>query len=128
MIFTWFDNPRLRPRIQANQAWGFHYPSLSRLQMLTRLLRCQWTLQQEIIFNLLTQVYPNTYNLSRIKITNEFSLSHNVFDYKWMRNVWIKEIKTSLKLNNGYMLSSKLSDSSWIYSCLNLIESFYNWR
>ena len=31
-------------------------------------------LQQEIIPNLLTQVYPNTYNLSRINITNEFSL------------------------------------------------------
>lgn len=36
-------------------------------------------LQQKIILNLLTQVYPNTYNLSRIKITNEFSLTQCVW-------------------------------------------------
>ena len=31
--------------------------------------------QQEIIPNLLTQVYPNTYNHSKQKITNCFSLT-----------------------------------------------------
>ena len=44
MIFMWFGNPHLRPRLQANQAQGFHYPSLPRLQVLYNwLLRCQQT-------------------------------------------------------------------------------------
>ena len=34
-IFTWFGNLHLRPHLQADQAWRFHYPSLPRLQMLT---------------------------------------------------------------------------------------------
>ena len=41
MIFTWFGNPRLRP---SSPAWGFHFPSLPRLQVLYNWLpRCQWT-------------------------------------------------------------------------------------
>ena len=34
-IFTWFGNPRLRLCLQANQAQGFHYSNLPRLQVLT---------------------------------------------------------------------------------------------
>ena len=54
-------------------------------------------------------------------------LSHNVFDYKWMLNVWIKETKTSSKLNNNFMLNSKFNDNFWIYLCLNWIELIYSW-
>ena len=31
----WFGNPCLRPRLQANQAQGFHYPSLPKFQGFT---------------------------------------------------------------------------------------------
>ena len=31
----WFGNPHLRPRLQVHRAWGFHYPNLPSLQMLT---------------------------------------------------------------------------------------------
>ena len=77
----------------SSSAWGFHYPSLSKASTITIDFQgVNGPLQQEIIHNLLTQVYPNTYNLSRINITkmitNE-SLSHNVFDLKWKLNVWM---------------------------------------
>ena len=39
-------------------------------------------------------------------------LSHNVYSYKWKLKVWINETKTSLKLNNGCILSSKLNNNS----------------
>ena len=45
-----------------------------------------------------------------------------------MLNVWIKETMTSLKHNNGYMLSSKFNHNSYIYIYLNLIKLLYSWR
>ena len=38
----------------------------------------------------------------------------------------LKKHKTSLKPNIGCMLSSKLSDNSWINFYLNLIKLFYS--
>ena len=105
-IFTWFGNPCLRPRLQAHRDWGFHYPSLSRLQALTIDFQgVNGPLQQEIILNLLTQVYPNTYDHSMIKIINEFSLTQCVWlqMYAQYVNKWIKnEFKTQ------WMLYSRL--------------------
>ena len=64
-IFTWFGNRRLCSRLQAHRAWRFHYPNLPRLQTFTIDFQgVNEPLQQEIISNLLTQDYPNTYNLS----------------------------------------------------------------
>ena len=54
-------------------------------------------------------------------------LSHNVYGYKWKFKVWINETKTSLNLNSGCILSSKLNYKCWISFCLNLIEPFYSW-
>ena len=54
-------------------------------------------------------------------------LSHNVYGYKWKLKVWINETKTSLNLNNGCILSSKLNYKYWISFCLNLIDPFYSW-
>ena len=54
----------------------FHYPNLPRLQMFTIDFQgVNGPSQQEIIPNFLTQVYPNTYNHSKQKITNLFCLS-----------------------------------------------------
>ena len=49
-IFTWFGNICLRPHLQANQTWGFHYASLLRFQVLTIDFQgVDRPLQQEII-------------------------------------------------------------------------------
>ena len=34
-FFTWFGKPCLRLRLHAIQAWGFHYPSLSKASTIT---------------------------------------------------------------------------------------------
>ena len=65
-------------------------------------------LQQEIIPNLLTQVYPNTYNHSH-KDYNFFFLSLKVYDYKSMPNVWINEARMCLKLYKDCILEYKLN-------------------
>ena len=60
MIFTWFSYPRLRPRLQANRARGFHYPNLPSLQMFTIDFQgVNEPLQQEIISPISSpQVFP----------------------------------------------------------------------
>ena len=70
-IFTWFGYPRLRPHLQAHLVWGFHYPSLPRLQMFTIDFQgVNEPLQQEIISLISSpQVFP--------------TLAHSQFDKKW---------------------------------------------
>ena len=81
MIFMWFGNPRLRPCLQAHRAWGFHYPSLPRFQTLTiDFQSVNEPLQQEIIPNLLFQVYPNIYNLLIWFYKNDYkTFSHTMY-------------------------------------------------
>ena len=76
MIFTWFGNPRLRPRLQAHPAWGFHYPNLPSLQVLYNWLpMCQWTFTikrlslQSLHSKCLSHLY--THNLIRNKNYNK---------------------------------------------------------
>ena len=85
-------------------------------------------LQQEIILNLLTQVYPNTYNL----LTWFYKK-----DYKWIfltQCVW-SQVKAQcvnewdeykdLKLNESCILNILLNDDCWKSPCLNLNELIY---
>ena len=102
-----------------------------RLQMLTIDFQCVNGLsQQEIILNLLTQVYPNTYNL----LTWFYKK-----DCKWIyliQCVW-SQMKAQyvnewdeykdLKLNESCILNIFLNDNRWNSSCLNLIELIYKW-
>ena len=55
MIFTWFDNPPLRPRLQTIQAREFHYPNLPILQMFTIDFQ---GVNERLSTNLFTQVFP----------------------------------------------------------------------
>ena len=90
----------------------------------------QQSLQQKIISNLLTQVYPNTYNL----LTWFYKK-----DYKWIsltQYVW-SQVKAQcvnewdeykdLKLNESCILNILLNDDRWNTSCLNWIELIYSW-
>ena len=65
-IFTWFGNPRLRPRLQAIEAWGFHYPSLSKASTVYNWLQgVNEPLQQRDylpISSLKYLTHSNTYN------------------------------------------------------------------
>ena len=63
-MFMWFGNPRLRPRLQANQARGFHYPNLPRLQIFTIDFQgVNGPLQQKIIPQSLHSSVSHTYTL-----------------------------------------------------------------
>ena len=86
-------------------------------------------LQQEIIPNLLTQVYPNTYNL----LTWFYKK-----DYKWIsltQCVW-SQVKAQcvnewdeykdLKLNKSCILYILFNDDPWNSSYLNWIEFIYS--
>ena len=86
--------------------------------------------QQEIIPNLLTQVYHNTYNL----LTWFYKK-----DYKWIsltQCVW-SQMKAQcvnewdeykdLKLNASCILNILLNDNRWNCYYLNLIEFIYSW-
>ena len=54
-------------------------------------------------------------------------LSHNIYDYKSIPNVWINEARMNLKLDECYILNYKLNDNVVINQCLNLIELIYSW-
>ena len=95
MIFMWFGNPRLYPHFQAHPAWEFHYPILSRLQVLYNWLqRCQWTFT---IKRLSSQYlhpkcfsYLYTHNLMRNENYNK-QLSFRVdiqLITQWRFNLW----------------------------------------
>ena len=81
---------------------------------------------KEIIPNLLTQVYP-TLTITQHKDYKCFFLSHKIYDYKSMFNVWINESRTNLKLNEYFILTYKLNDNVVIHLCLNLNEFIYSW-
>ena len=53
-------------------------------------------------------------------------LSHNVFDYKWMLNVWIDEERMCLKLYEDCILEYKLNGCVVINLCLDLNELIYS--
>ena len=53
-------------------------------------------------------------------------LSHNVFDYKWMLNVWIDEERMCLKFYEDCILGYKLNGRIVINLCLNLNELIYS--
>ena len=75
-IFTWFGNSRLHPCLQANQAWGFHYPSLPRLQMRTIDYQdVNGPLQQDIIPNLFTQSVSHTYTLTNFTMNSKNTIN-----------------------------------------------------
>ena len=103
MIFTWFGNPRLRPRLQAHPAWGFHYPSLPRLQVLYNWLpRCQltFTIKRLSPWSLHRKCFSHlyTHNLMRNENYNkQFSFRVDIqMIAQWRFNLWWF---TKLKLN-----------------------------
>ena len=100
-IFTWFGYPRLRPRLQAHPAWGFHYPSLPRLQMFTIDFQgVNGPLQQEII--------------SPISSPQVFlTLVHSQFDEKW-------KLQQKLSLRVDLQMIAQWRFNLWRFSNLKL--------
>ena len=106
-IFTWFGNPRLRPRLQAHRAWGFHYPSLSKASNVYNWLQgVNEPLQQEIISPISSpQVFPTLVHSQidkRWKLQHKLSLrvDMQLIAQQWFNQWWF----TFWKLNICYMI------------------------
>ena len=84
-------------------------------------------LHQEIIQNLLTQVYPNNYNHSKQRLQICCTLTQYVWLQINAQNVRINETRIYVKLNEGCILDYRLNDNVVINYCLNLIELIYSW-
>ena len=71
--------------------------------------------------------YILTLTITQNKDYKFIFLSHNIYDYKSMPNVWINKARMNLKFNECCILDYKLNDNIMINPCFNLIELIYSW-
>ena len=119
-IFTWFSNPHLRPCLQANQVWGFHYSSLPRLQMLTIDFQSVNGLYNKRLSPISLPKYIPTLTPFKLdftkRIKNKFPSHNCVWLQMKAQCVWMNEINTQIICSD---CRGMLNDNN---GCIFLIE------